>query len=118
MVKDKEANRRLLLNQMIASKERESDDLHLEERQTQKQIESFESVMMQSFRHFQEIESEINRRSQIKDAYDETAQKQKYIASLMQRQQESLTQAYQKANLKLDDEREQFQTERDNLSWD
>lgn len=118
MGKDKEADRRLALNQMIASKERESDELHLEERQTQQRIESFESVMMQSFRNLQEIESDINRRSQIQGAYDETAQKQKYIARLIHQQQESLAQAYQKANLKLEDEREQFQKERDNLSWD
>ncbi len=50
MTRDKNADKRLEFNRKIASKEQESDELHLEERKTQNRIENFEAVMMKSFR--------------------------------------------------------------------
>ena len=118
MTRDKNADKRLDFNRKIASKERESDELHLEERQAQNRIENFESVMMKSFRNLQEIEDNINKRSHIQGAYDETAQKQRYMSNVILQQKEGLKQVYQQRSLKLEDEREQLQKERDSLSWD
>jgi hypothetical protein len=118
MTRDKNADKRLEFNRKIASKEHESDELHLEERQAQNQIENFEAVMMKSFRNLQEIEEEINRRSHIQGAYDETAQKQRYMSNVISQQKEGVKQVYQQRSLKLEDEREQLQKERDSLSWD
>ncbi|MDU7282500.1 MAG: hypothetical protein E7L44_08530, partial [Leuconostoc citreum] len=62
MTRDKNADKRLEYNRNIAAKERESDELYLEERQAKNQIESFEAVIMQGFRKLQEIEDNINKR--------------------------------------------------------
>lgn len=118
MTKDKNADKRLELNRKIASNEREGDELLLEERQTQKQIEDFESVMVKNFMNLQSIEEEINRRSNNKDTYDEIYQKRKYMSSVIDQQKEELKQVYRQTSLKLENEREQLQKERDGLSWD
>lgn len=118
MTRDKNADKRLEFNRKIASKEQESDELHLEERKTQNRIENFEAVMMKSFRNLQAIEEELNRRSHIQGPYDETAQKQRYMSNVILQQKEGLKQVYQQRSFKLEDEREQLQKERDSLSWD
>lgn len=56
MEKDNNSDKRFALNQKIISKERASDDIHLEGQQTQDRIDNFAYTMMKSFRDFQEIE--------------------------------------------------------------
>ena len=118
MTRDKNADKRLEYNRNIAAKERESDELYLEERQAKNQIESFEAVIMQGFRKLQEIEDNINKRGNPSWDYDETFQKQKYPSNAIRQQQESLEYSYKTARFQLENEREQLQRERDTLAWD
>ncbi len=118
MQRDKNADKRLEYNRKIASKERESDELYLEERQVKNQIENFEIVMMQGFRKLQEIEDNINKRGTLVWNYDETFQKQKYLSNVIRQQQEGLEHSYRSVRFQVENEREQLQRERDNLAWD
>lgn len=118
MVRDKNADKRFEFNQKISDKEKEKDELYLEEQRVKSRVENFKEVMMLTFLQLREIDEDINRRSQIKGAYDETTQKQTYISNMIVQQQEGLQREYKKASIKLEDEREKLQKERDNLAWD
>ena len=118
MARDKNAGKRLEYNQQISSKERESEELHVEEHQAQNSLDNFQAIMMINFRQLQEIDENINSRSHVQDAYDETAYKKKYLSNIIREQEEGLKRAYQASKIKLEAEREQLQKERNNLAWD
>ncbi|MFC4652343.1 hypothetical protein ACFO26_05415 [Lactococcus nasutitermitis] len=118
MPKDKNADKRFEYNLKISEKERETEELQLEERQTVQTFENFEEIMMQSFREIQEIEADINKRSHIQNAFSETEQKKRYFSQLISNQKEELSQEYKKKKQMLEDERETLEKERDNLAWD
>lgn len=118
MIKDGNADKRFEYNLKISEKEREAEELALEQKQVTRIFESFEQTMMQSFREIQEIEDDINRRSYVQNAFSETEEKKRYFSQIIASQQEEIAQEYKKANQALEDVRGTLQKERDSLPWD
>lgn len=61
------------------------------------------------------IEEELN---EGRTSFSETEQKRKYIENLLVQQQEEVASQYRKVHRLMEDEREQLQKERNQLSWD
>jgi len=118
MVKDKNGSTRYDYNLKILGKEREMEELKLEEKSVQKAIEDFESTMNRHFQQIQAIEVNLKARSHSQDTYTETEQKRNYISRMLAQQGEELEKRYQQQQQALEDECIQLQKERDELPWD
>ena len=96
-------------------KERAIEESHQEQRQTERSIEDFINQMNQTFRELQAIEEALNEGH---TSFIETEQKRRYVSNLLAQQQEEVSTQYRKEHILMEDEREQLQKERNQLSWD
>lgn len=115
MMKDKNSEKRYEYDLQIMDKERAIEESHQGQRQAERSIEDFSTQMSQTFRELQAIEEEQN---EGQTSFSETEQKRKYIENLLVQQQEEVTSQYRKTHNLMEDEREQLQKERNQLSWD
>ena len=96
-------------------KERAIEESHQEQRQTERSIEDFINQMKQTFRKLKAIEEALN---EGQTSFSETEQKRRYVTNLLAQQQEEVSTQYRKEHILMEDEREQLQKERNQLSWD
>jgi len=105
-------------NFQISAKECEQDELRAEQRQTMDVFENFNENILQSFTQIEAIEVEVNRRGNQQHQYNEIGEQSLYFSRRFTRQEEELTEAYNKAYQTLDDEREALQRKRDVLFYE
>ena len=117
-VKDKHAEKRYDYDLQIMEKERESEELHLQERQLKQSLENFEQDITRSFQILTVIEDELNRRNHGSSGFSETEQKRRYLAQVISTQQETQDLQFKRLNQKVEDERENLLKERNDLAWD
>ncbi|AYG00467.1 hypothetical protein [Lactococcus allomyrinae] len=120
MVKDKSANERYEYNQKILQTERELEDLNTQHYQLKNTLENFEQTTEKEFRNLLEIDNEMMKRGSFSAQWDfeENQGKAQFLKNFLTQQQENLTHAFSQESQKLEDQREQFQGERDHLPWD
>ncbi|GHU38842.1 hypothetical protein FACS1894193_12460 [Bacilli bacterium] len=117
-MKDKNAEKRYTYDLKIMEKERESEELHIQERQLKQSLENFEQDITRSFQTITAIEDELNRRNHSSSGFSETEQKRRYLAQVISTQQETQDLQFKRLNQKLEDERENLLKERNDLAWD
>jgi hypothetical protein len=117
-VKDKNAEERYTYDLKIMEKERESEELHIQERQLKQSLENFEQDIIRSFQTLTAIEDELNQRNHGSSGFSETEQKRRYLAQVISTQQETQDLQFRKIHQKLEDEREILLKERNDLAWD
>lgn len=114
-MKDKNSEKRYEYDIQILDKERAIEASHQEQHQTERSIEDFTNHMNQTFRELQAIEDALN---EGQTSFSETEQKRRYITNLLAQQQEEVSTQYRKEHNLMEEEREQLQKERNQLSWD
>ncbi|GHU38793.1 hypothetical protein FACS1894193_13710 [Bacilli bacterium] len=114
-MKDKNSEKRYEYDIQILDKERAIEESHQEQRQAERSIEDFTNQMNQTFRELQDIEEALN---EGQTSFSETEQKRRYVSNLLAQQQEEVSTQYRKEHTLMEDEREQLQKERNQLSWD
>ena len=114
-MKDKNSEKRYEYDIQILDKERAIEESHQEQRQAERSIEDFTTQMNQTFRELQAIEEALN---EGQTSFSETEQKRRYVTNLLAQQQEEVSTQYRKEHILMEDEREQLQKERNQLSWD
>jgi len=105
-------------NFQISAKECEQDELRAEQRQIMDVFEDFNENIVQSFTRIEAIEVEVNRRGNQQNQYNEIGEQRLYFSRRFARQEEELTEAYNKAYQTLEDEREALQRKRDVLFYE
>ena len=114
-MKDKNSEKRYEYDIQILDKERAIEEFHQEQRQVERSIEDFTTQMNQTFRELQGIEEALN---EGQTSFSETEQKRRYVTNFLAQQQEEVSTQYRKEHTLMEDEREQLQKERNQLSWD
>ena len=118
MIKDKNSEKRYEYNLKIRDIEQQSEELRYQERQLEKALGEFNHTMTQSFHRLIEIEDELTRRSGRNTLYNEIEQKRRHILRLVENQQEEQAVQFRKVQQQLEDKREYFIKERNQLPWD
>ncbi|EGO8095178.1 hypothetical protein KI126_002551 [Enterococcus faecium] len=118
MIKDKNSEKRYEYDLKIIDVERTSDELRTQERQLERSLEEFKHEMTQSFQRLREIEDGRNQRNYDNNSYSEIEQKRRHITRLIENQQEEQAVQFRKVQQQLEDEREYFIKERNQLPWD
>lgn len=117
-MKDKNAEKLYTYDLKIMEKERESEELYIQERQLKQSLENFEQDITHSFQILMAIEDELNQRNHGSSGFSETEQKRRYLAQVILTQQETQDLQFKRLNQKLEDERENLLKERNDLAWD
>ncbi|GAB2023396.1 hypothetical protein RyT2_24720 [Pseudolactococcus yaeyamensis] len=117
-MKDKNAEKRYAYDLQIMEKERETEELHIQERQLKQSLENFDRDITHSFQTLTAIEDELNQRNHGSSGFNETEQKRRYLAQVISTQQETQDLQFKRLNQKLEDERENLLKERNDLAWD
>ncbi|KXF71668.1 MULTISPECIES: hypothetical protein [Enterococcus] len=118
MIKDKNSEKRYEYNLKIRDIEQQSEELRYQERQLEQALGEFNHTMAQSFHRLIEIEDELTRRSGRNTLYNEIEQKRRHILRLVENQQEEQAVQFRKVQQQLEDKREYFIKERNQLPWD
>lgn len=119
MVRDKSADKRLELNREITYKENQLDDLNREKQNYKREIENYQNEMNRLYREEEELYYNIEQSGRpLSWNASSWREVRRAILGFSRSQLEQLEQDFRKESIKLQDEIEMTQKERDALPWD